>query len=107
MLKLSQSAISISSGYHHSGIVTLAGELFMCGSTLHGKLGLQNLNLMQVTRFNQIPQEVLGSSKIVQVACGDYHTMCLTQNGQVYAWGGTLHGKVGGSSTLNNEPRLV
>jgi len=27
----------------------------MTGSTLHGKLGLKNLNLMQVTRFNQLP----------------------------------------------------
>jgi hypothetical protein len=33
--------------------------------------------------------------------------MCLTQEGQVYAWGGTLHGKVGASSNLNNEPRVV
>ena len=45
----------ISSGCHHTGLVTKAGELFMTGSTLHGKLGLKNLNLMQVTRFNQLP----------------------------------------------------
>lgn len=33
--------------------------------------------------------------------------MCLTQDGQVYAWGGTLYKKVGVNATLNNEPCLV
>jgi alpha-tubulin suppressor-like RCC1 family protein len=31
----------------------------------------------------------------MQVSTGDYHTMCLTQDGEVYAWGGTLHKKLG------------
>jgi len=37
--------------------------------------------------------------------------MCLTEEGQVYAWGGTLYKKVGeraaSSSITNLEPRLV
>ena len=33
--------------------------------------------------------------KVKQVACGDYHTLCLLNDGSVYAWGGTLHKKVG------------
>ena len=52
---LKSTAVWISSGCHHTGLVTKAGELLMTGSTLHGKLGLKNLNLMQVTRFNQLP----------------------------------------------------
>lgn len=32
---------------------------------------------------------------VKQVSCGDYHTMCLLDNGEVYAWGGTLHKKLG------------
>ena len=46
-----------------------------------------------------------------QVACGDYHTMCLSEEGRVYAWGGTLHKKTGEKSgeknAAKNEPRLV
>lgn len=43
------------------------------------------------------------------VSCGDYHTMALLEDGTVYAWGGTLHKKVGGEkgAQQNNEPRLV
>ena len=33
--------------------------------------------------------------KVNMVACGDYHTLCLLENGRVYSWGGTLHKKVG------------
>ena len=29
------------------------------------------------------------------VACGDYHTLCLAEEGRVYAWGGTLYKKTG------------
>lgn len=32
---------------------------------------------------------------VTQVATGDYHTLCLLDNGYVYAWGGTLHKKLG------------
>jgi len=32
---------------------------------------------------------------VKEVACGDYHTMALIEDGTVYAWGGTLHKKLG------------
>jgi len=44
------------------------------------------------------------------VACGDYHTMALSEDGRVYAWGGTLYKKTGGEKQggiPKNEPRLV
>ena len=50
-------------------------------------------------------------TRIKSVACGDYHTMALTEEGHVYAWGGTLHKKTGEKQTSKgppkNEPRLV
>jgi len=35
-----ESARSIASGQHHTVVVTKNGEIFACGSSLHGKLGL-------------------------------------------------------------------
>lgn len=32
---------------------------------------------------------------VKQVACSDFHTICLLDSCRVFAWGGTLHGKVG------------
>jgi len=31
--------------------------------------------------------------KLKKVATGDFHTLGLTEEGEVYAWGGTLHSK--------------
>lgn len=32
---------------------------------------------------------------IVQVACGDHHTICLNKLGEVFVWGGNFKGKRG------------
>ena len=85
-----------------------SGDVFVCGSHLHGKLGIASNGIINLTKFTQINLPVRAKA----VACGDYHTMCLSEEGHVYAWGGTLHKKTaekqsskGGPST--NEPRLV
>ncbi len=54
MFKGEMKIVSISSGSHHTGIVTSNGELYMCGSALHGKLGIDNLKMMQITKFHLI-----------------------------------------------------
>jgi RCC1 and BTB domain-containing protein len=108
-LRDGQSARSISSGGHHSAIVSKTGELYVCGSHLHGKLGVANKGIINLTKFTALNLRI----RAKEVACGDYHTMCLTEDGKVYAWGGTLHNKTGdgkdaaNKSGLKSEPRLV
>lgn len=79
----------ISSGAQHSGIVTEEGELLICGSYLHGKLGIEGLQAVTIQIFQHVP--ALKGLKVKQVECGDYHTLCLLEDGTVYSWGGTLH----------------
>ncbi|XP_014678368.1 PREDICTED: RCC1 and BTB domain-containing protein 1-like [Priapulus caudatus] len=38
---------------------------------------------------------------ITQVACGSHHSLVLTQEGEVYAWGQNNCGQVGSGSTAN------
>lgn len=33
--------------------------------------------------------------KVTKVACGDHHTIALTDDGSVFSWGGTLHDQTG------------
>ena len=85
-----------------------AGDVFVCGSHLHGKLGIASNGIIHLTKFTQINLPVRAKA----VACGDYHTMCLSEEGHVYAWGGTLHKKTGEKQSSKggpptNEPRLV
>ena len=90
-------AIHISSGGKHTGIVTEDGRLFMCGSNLHDKLGLEGITTGSKKSFK--PVELLNQHKIIQVSCGEFHTMALTSEGQIYVWGGSLHNV---STFLNN-----
>lgn len=46
-----KSAKSIDSGQHHTVIVSKEGEVFACGSSLHGKLGLPAFGLINVQKF--------------------------------------------------------
>lgn len=83
----------LSSGRQHTAFISYDGVLSVCGSALHGKLGLEDLSMTCITKLQ--PLTFLKNQQVVDVACGDYHTLCLLQTGEVYAWGGTLHKKLG------------
>ncbi|CAL7941032.1 unnamed protein product [Xylocopa violacea] len=45
---------------------------------------------------------------VVDIACGSHHSLALTYDGEVYAWGQNTSGQVGsGISTVQNSPRKV
>jgi hypothetical protein len=69
--------VYISSGAKHTGAVTDDGTLYMCGSNLHDKLGLEGITVGSKKTFK--PVMLLTGIKIAKVACGDYHTMCLSE----------------------------
>lgn len=54
---------SISSGANHSALVTTEGEIFICGSYLHGKLGLPELRQDMVKKFT--PLTLLRQKRII------------------------------------------
>nr|XP_021528926.1 E3 ISG15--protein ligase HERC5 isoform X2 [Aotus nancymaae] len=46
---------------------------------------------MKHLRFESILQE----KKIIQITCGDYHSLALSKGGELFAWGQNLHGQLG------------
>ena len=68
----------ISAGARHSGFVTEEGELLMCGDNERGQLGV-----MEKQAAGR-PVNVLEAAKVVQVACGEEHTLYLNEEGQVF-----------------------
>lgn len=71
-----QIVVHISSGAKHTGVVTQNGQLFMSGSNLHDKLGLEGITTGSKKTFK--PVTWLNNVFVKQVACGDYHTLCLS-----------------------------
>lgn len=70
---------------------------------------LTGLNSIDCTE--RIPRmvKVLGTNVIVQIACGIEHSIALTNDGELYAWGSNREGQLGlGSNTITEiKPKRI
>ncbi|KAG5207532.1 hypothetical protein JEQ12_017296 [Ovis aries] len=82
----------VSCGKEHSLAVCHKGRVFAWGAASEGQLGIGEL---KETTF--IPKKIktLADIKIIQVACGHYHSLALSEDGQVFSWGKNSHGQLG------------
>jgi alpha-tubulin suppressor-like RCC1 family protein len=91
----------ISAGYAHTMFLTEMGEVYACGSGDDGQLGTgdreKRLTPVKIT----FP---FGTGPIKEISAGLYHTMFLTEKGEVYACGWGLYGRLG---TGGEEDRLT
>uniref|UniRef100_A0A8C2K131 Regulator of chromosome condensation (RCC1) and BTB (POZ) domain containing protein 2 n=1 Tax=Cyprinus carpio TaxID=7962 RepID=A0A8C2K131_CYPCA len=85
--------------------VSVDGEVYSWGHNGYSQLG------NGTTNHGLTPALVstnLISKKVKEVACGSHHTIALTTEGEVYAWGYNNSGQVGSGSTANQPtPRRV
>lgn len=78
---------NISAGGSHSAFVDEIGRLFICGKGQNGQLGHGTFaNEMTPYYVTRIPD------KVAEAACGDEHTVVLTQNGEIYTMGSNTRG---------------
>uniref|UniRef100_A0A672NR48 RCC1 and BTB domain containing protein 2 n=2 Tax=Sinocyclocheilus grahami TaxID=75366 RepID=A0A672NR48_SINGR len=89
----------------HVVIATADGEVYAWGHNGYSQLG------NGTTNHGLTPALVstnLISKRVTEVACGSHHTIALTTEGEVYAWGYNNSGQVGSGSTANQPtPRRV
>ncbi|XP_030420926.1 RCC1 and BTB domain-containing protein 2 [Gopherus evgoodei] len=89
----------------HVVITTAEGEVYTWGHNAYSQLG------NGTTNHGLVPCQVstnLVNKKVIEVACGSHHSMVLTSDGEVYAWGYNNSGQVGSGSTANQPiPRRV
>ncbi|XP_029928637.1 RCC1 and BTB domain-containing protein 1 isoform X2 [Myripristis murdjan] len=98
------SSLSYGSGPHIL-LATDHGELFAWGHNGYSQLGNGTTN--QVLSPVLVTTN-LQNKKVKEVACGSHHSMALTQDGEVFAWGYNNCGQVGSGSTANQpSPRRV
>mmetsp|Transcript_22421 Transcript_22421/g.44006 ORF Transcript_22421/g.44006 Transcript_22421/m.44006 type:complete len:716 (+) Transcript_22421:238-2385(+) len=82
--------IHLSCGYYHTVALTADGAVYTWGRGDHGQLGIgTRTNHPQPQRVQNIPEN------IISAACGAYHTLLLSENGQVYAFGRNNHHQLG------------
>lgn len=113
-------------GNEHMAAITEDGRLFTMGTTGHGKLGheikVQSAEEIaaEALRYKKagykpgsmdrikpasglVADAVFKGKKIISVACGDKHTVCVTEDGNVYSWG---YGKMGALGHNDNETKV-
>ena len=58
--------------------------------------------------FNEIPKKVPNMHNIIQISCGDQHTLALSEVGEVYALGSNGHGQLGfGDQKTVDIPTII
>ena len=83
--------LAISTGSYHSLFQNNYGEIFSCGFNLRGQCGLGHFNSPQITP-SLIPN---APSNIVRIVCGNYQSLFLDVEGNVYSCGYNIYGSLG------------
>lgn len=85
--------VCVAAGSAHSAAVSSAGKLWTWGDAEDGKLGFVkstgNIDRL-MNKAVGMPRLVCGFApgvRVVQVACGDDHTACVSATGTAFAWG--------------------
>ncbi|OZC05360.1 regulator of condensation [Onchocerca flexuosa] len=86
-----QSIRQLSAGNDHILILTVNGMVYSMGTGSRGELGHGTVECEQQPRL----VECLSSLIVVQVACGGWHSVALTDDGDVYLWGWNKCGQLG------------
>ena len=119
-LDSSPPATSVSCGFEHTACVVDGGGLLTWGSNEYGQLGTSVPPCGQASTsedkaiadelsvWKPRPVRSLRSVSVVSVVCGHFHTLCLTFQGSVYAWGSNSCGQLGlGDCEDRGSPQLV
>lgn len=87
--------VYVSAGCSHTYIISSSTAVFGCGSNHRGQLAVdeaddsapQSARWLQCCSFTRL--------KIIQIACGESHTMALGVDGELFAWGAGDGGRLG------------
>ncbi|XP_073971825.1 RCC1 and BTB domain-containing protein 1-like isoform X1 [Rhodnius prolixus] len=89
--------IGIACGQTSTVAVTNNGEVYGWGYNGSGQLGVGN----NVNQVNPCRVMALSNTVIVKVACGNSHTLALSDEGKVYAWGANTSGQLATATKSN------
>ncbi|KAK9503277.1 hypothetical protein O3M35_011880 [Rhynocoris fuscipes] len=95
----------LSAGSCHSAALTISGQVFVWGSNKEGQLGI---NTDQSSASINIPKLLDLDTRIIQIACGYYHTLLLTEEGRILSFGEGDFGKLGvGDEIRRSVPTFI
>ena len=87
--------VQISTGLHHTLMLTKTGDVYGFGSNSHGQLGTGDLIPRGVPTLIPLPKATL-------VAAGSYHSAVLTCSGEVFTFGHMARNQLGREPVIND-----
>lgn len=92
--------VDVAAGNGFTLAITSSGALYAWGNNPNGQLGIDPA----ITRAHvPVPVTALADEVIVDIAVGISHSLAVTREGVVYAWGRNSDGQLGQGTTDTNE----
>jgi len=94
----------ITTGGGFSMVLSDDGRVFSFGMNQGGQLGIGNIKSQNIPQLVTAFQDM----RVVQISCGENHSLVLTEEGKVFAFGFNLAGQLGLGNTKNQHlPQLI
>ena len=98
-IKIINDVIAVSSGNEHSVAIRTDNSLWAWGSNWRGQLG----NGSTAEWFEGTREPIRIMEDVVAVSAGSWHTMAITADGNLWAWGYNRFGKLGDSTVARGS----
>ncbi|KAL6046138.1 putative E3 ubiquitin-protein ligase herc4 [Balamuthia mandrillaris] len=98
----------VACGMDHIALLSSEGKLYVMGNNSFGQCGIDDFVRKQFYEQPVLVTGALEGKNVVQVACGDYHTVALTSDGCVFYFGNDRYSLINGrGSVIIPSPVLV
>eukprot|EP01084_Bolivina_argentea_P158449 276007_1 len=103
-----KSIMKIACGAYHTLFLAENGELFACGNSSGGCLGIGLKKPDKFHVFERVELFVIFKVFVMNIRCGFGHNLCVDSKGKVWSWGHNMFGQCGvGSSKNINSPKMI
>ncbi|MCC8066420.1 MAG: hypothetical protein LIO94_04880, partial [Clostridiales bacterium] len=103
-----ESIVAVSAGGNHTAALSTSGVVYTWGRNVNDQLGMRDG--VREDRYD-VPREVLSDEgttfryNTAKISAGDEHTLALSADGDIWAWGYNYYGRLGdGTGETRNVP---
>eukprot|EP01084_Bolivina_argentea_P155631 271204_1 len=94
-------------GYRHTLVLTTTGNILSFGDDEYGQLGHGNTE-KKYNKYSPKLVKALSSMRIMNISAGWYHSLCVSEHGDVYTFGCGERGRLGhGNESRQKLPKKI
>ncbi|KAI3379842.1 hypothetical protein SNEBB_007921, partial [Seison nebaliae] len=92
--------VAISSGNLHTACINDQGQVIIFGSNFYGQLGSADTKPRDGIH---VMEGILSDIVVTKIACGDYFTICISDQNKIFGWGLNTNGRLGQENMNGNK----